>query len=434
MSCSCNASALRLFARGLVQVHRLEPAGQASALPLRGGAGPRVLASVGSGAVVATPTTQRQLLHISRTLQNSEDSVAAKTAPEHPREPTEERQANRSSAAEESLGGGNAEPQSSSRFDAKEADTETKKPRAPKKAGKKDFKKQNFDWKAFRSKDPKVRAQADFTNFDWKNWRGKAFSSEYGGINKLLNNLEKAQEQDREAVGVSPLNRDEHRKQPRNKNRAPKSSEPWESERDNDAPFVDRREHWMIQKEAIKAKFPQGWNPRKRLSPDALAGIRALNAQFPDVYTTQTLSEKFEVSPEAIRRILRSRWQPSSSEEEDRYERWHRRGKSVWQHKAAHGIKPPKRWRDEGINVDPEHRERKVWVSRTTEALLLKSREEYMQGFERSARVEEKPEEDNGSSFELSFKMKWGESSDKTKAEEQKSPSENGEIERRKAE
>ncbi|KAG6212122.1 hypothetical protein E4U50_002013 [Claviceps purpurea] len=119
------------------------------------------------------------------------------------------------------------------------------------------------------------------------------------------------------------------------------------------------KEHWQIQKEALKAKFPDGWAPRKRLSPDALAGIRALNAQFPEVYTTKTLADKFKVSPEVIRRVLKSKWAPSAEEEQDRQERWFRRGKQVWERQAALGIKPPKKWRVEGIVRDKEWHERR---------------------------------------------------------------------------
>lgn len=117
------------------------------------------------------------------------------------------------------------------------------------------------------------------------------------------------------------------------------------------------QEPWQLQKAALKEKFPDGWQPRKRLSPDALAGIRALNAQFPEIYTTEALADKFQVSSEAIRRILKSHWRPSSMEEEDRQQRWFRRGKQVWEQKAALGIKPPQRWRVEGIARDPGYHE-----------------------------------------------------------------------------
>ncbi|KAI1186699.1 hypothetical protein F5B17DRAFT_351562 [Nemania serpens] len=112
-------------------------------------------------------------------------------------------------------------------------------------------------------------------------------------------------------------------------------------------------EQWRIQKEALKEKFPEGWRPRKRLSPDALEGIRALHVQFPAQYTTEVLAKNFEVSPEAIRRILRSKWTPSPEEEIDRQERWFNRGKTIWSQMAALGKKPPRRWRREGIVREP---------------------------------------------------------------------------------
>ncbi|KAI1431813.1 hypothetical protein GGR50DRAFT_40133 [Xylaria sp. CBS 124048] len=113
------------------------------------------------------------------------------------------------------------------------------------------------------------------------------------------------------------------------------------------------KEPWKIQKEALKAKFPEGWMPRKRLSPDALEGIRALHAQFPQHYTTEVLAKNFEVTPEAIRRILKSRWKPDIDTEMDRQRRWFNRGKAIWGQLAELGKKPPRRWREEGIVRKP---------------------------------------------------------------------------------
>jgi len=113
------------------------------------------------------------------------------------------------------------------------------------------------------------------------------------------------------------------------------------------------REAWQIQKSALVEKFPEGWAPRKRLSPDALDGIRALHQQFPEEYTTEVLSKRFEVSPEAIRRILKSKWKPTTEEDIDRQSRWFKRGKQIWGHMAELGKKPPRRWRQEGVVRDP---------------------------------------------------------------------------------
>ncbi|KAF2460209.1 hypothetical protein BDY21DRAFT_334702 [Lineolata rhizophorae] len=120
--------------------------------------------------------------------------------------------------------------------------------------------------------------------------------------------------------------------------------------RENPAPEAAEREHWQIDKDALRAKFGEaGWQPRKRLSPDALEGIRALHAQDPVKFSTPVLGESFEVSPEAIRRILKSKWRPSEEEMEKRRERWEKRGEKIWQGLAEKGTKPPKKWRAAGI-------------------------------------------------------------------------------------
>lgn len=121
------------------------------------------------------------------------------------------------------------------------------------------------------------------------------------------------------------------------------------------------RETWQIQKQALSEKFgPSGWAPRKRLSPDALEGIRALHAQYPEKYTTPELAQQFAVSPEAIRRILKSKWKPNEEEEVDRRRRWDKRGEAIWSKMVEIGIKPPKKWRQMGVGKDhvPMHKRR----------------------------------------------------------------------------
>ena len=122
------------------------------------------------------------------------------------------------------------------------------------------------------------------------------------------------------------------------------------------------RESWQIQKQALAKKFGHtGWAPRKKLSPDALEGIRTLHAQYPDKYTTSILAQQFEVSPEAVRRILKSKWKPNETEEASRRQRWDNRGKLIWSRKAELGIKPPRKWRQKGIGRDqiPLHKQRR---------------------------------------------------------------------------
>lgn len=104
----------------------------------------------------------------------------------------------------------------------------------------------------------------------------------------------------------------------------------------------NKREPWQIHKEALKKKFKDGWAPPKKLSPDAIDGIRHLHATAPDQFTTPVLAEQFKVSPEAIRRILKSKWRPNEGEMEDRRRRWQRRHDRIWSQMSELGLRPKK--------------------------------------------------------------------------------------------
>ncbi|KAF2154182.1 hypothetical protein K461DRAFT_123923 [Myriangium duriaei CBS 260.36] len=121
------------------------------------------------------------------------------------------------------------------------------------------------------------------------------------------------------------------------------------------------KEPWQVQKAAIKDKLgDQTWNPRKRISPDAIAGVRSLHASDPNVYSTQRLAEYFQISPDAVRRILKSKWQPREEEAVKRRERWERRGEKKWTELAAQGVRPPKKWRERGVGKSAEG-EKPTW-------------------------------------------------------------------------
>ncbi|KAM0719680.1 hypothetical protein Q7P37_003811 [Cladosporium fusiforme] len=128
-------------------------------------------------------------------------------------------------------------------------------------------------------------------------------------------------------------------------------------------PPKPKRETWQIQKSANLNKFGNAtWQPRKRLSPDTLEGIRALHASDPSTYSTETLSSQFEVSPENIRRILKSKWRPNDEERDDRSLRWERRGVRKWTEMAKLGERPPRRWREMGVgSVKGEPDRRPEW-------------------------------------------------------------------------
>jgi hypothetical protein len=125
-----------------------------------------------------------------------------------------------------------------------------------------------------------------------------------------------------------------------------------------------QRPAWMAAKAAMKEKLNgEAWNPRKKLSPDTMEGIRHLHQSQPDKFTTPVLAEHFQVSTEAIRRILKSTWQPTDNEYESRMQRWDKRGERIWSNLVEMGIKPPKKWRQMGVGR-AERGERPVWKSR----------------------------------------------------------------------
>ena len=106
------------------------------------------------------------------------------------------------------------------------------------------------------------------------------------------------------------------------------------------------KETWQVQKTALKNKFgTEGWKPRKKLSPDTMEGIRALHTQYPEQYPTGVLAEQFAVSPEAIRRILKSKWSSNLDPEKiaERRERWAKRHDQIWDVKSQIGLRPKRK-------------------------------------------------------------------------------------------
>ncbi|KAF2036360.1 required for respiratory growth protein 9, mitochondrial [Setomelanomma holmii] len=119
---------------------------------------------------------------------------------------------------------------------------------------------------------------------------------------------------------------------------------------DDETEVLNERPAWQLQKAALKEKLGgEAWNPRKKLSPDTMEGIRHLHSTQPDRFTTPVLAEHFKVTPEAIRRILKSKWRPTDEEHEARMQRWNKRGERIWTNLVEMGVKPPKQWRNMGV-------------------------------------------------------------------------------------
>ena len=105
---------------------------------------------------------------------------------------------------------------------------------------------------------------------------------------------------------------------------------------DNYTPASDPTpSRWAQHRASMKTKFPKGWAPPHKLSRAAMDGLRVLHAHDPDTFTTPVLADKFRISPEAVRRILRGKWQPTQEqrarllERERRHRQDHMRSKRV---------------------------------------------------------------------------------------------------------
>lgn len=58
-------------------------------------------------------------------------------------------------------------------------------------------------------------------------------------------------------------------------------------------------------------KSQKNWQPFKILSREAQEGLRILHSNDPEKWNRKELAETFKMSVESVRRILRSKWQPS---------------------------------------------------------------------------------------------------------------------------
>jgi hypothetical protein len=82
---------------------------------------------------------------------------------------------------------------------------------------------------------------------------------------------------------------------------------------------------------SLKKAFPEGWSPPRKISREAMDGLRELHSFDPELFTTPVLADKFRISPEAVRRILKSKWVPTR-EQLTRYAERER------QHKKRHVV------------------------------------------------------------------------------------------------
>ncbi|KAK6535341.1 Required for respiratory growth protein 9 mitochondrial [Orbilia ellipsospora] len=117
---------------------------------------------------------------------------------------------------------------------------------------------------------------------------------------------------------------------------------------------------WQRHKDAVRDKLGGSqWKPFSRLSPAAVATLKQLKAENKGM-KVEEFAPIFKISPDAMRRILRSKWTPTAKEEESRMERWKKRGDQVWQ-----------KWADDGM---VETRESKLQKRERKEMTIMERR------------------------------------------------------------
>ncbi|EEQ38411.1 putative protein required for respiratory growth [Clavispora lusitaniae] len=96
---------------------------------------------------------------------------------------------------------------------------------------------------------------------------------------------------------------------------------------------------WVKRDEALRRRYGK-WNPTRKLSRQQINDIRNLKLQYPAMKTKQ-LADFFSINPESIRRILKSKWEPTEEELEDINRRAEKR-KLASQEKKAERIQQVK--------------------------------------------------------------------------------------------
>lgn len=90
---------------------------------------------------------------------------------------------------------------------------------------------------------------------------------------------------------------------------------------------------WIKREEALERRYGK-WNPTRKLSLQQMNDIRALSEQMPNLRTVD-FATYYNISPEAIRRILKSKWVPSDKDEGKIIKRKEKRKEERLQAKTA---------------------------------------------------------------------------------------------------
>jgi len=76
------------------------------------------------------------------------------------------------------------------------------------------------------------------------------------------------------------------------------------------------RKDWSAVRQKYKELYPNGWQPQKKLTRYQMDYLRSLRTDFPSEWTITKLSTSFGISHSAVKRILKSKFEPSQEVQE----------------------------------------------------------------------------------------------------------------------
>ncbi|KAH9855339.1 hypothetical protein C2E23DRAFT_901698 [Lenzites betulinus] len=115
-------------------------------------------------------------------------------------------------------------------------------------------------------------------------------------------------------------------------------------------------QEFAAHRKTMQRKFPEGWAPPRKISREAMDSVRSLHAIDPGRFSTPILAERFHISKEAVRRILKSKWEPTR-DEKVRLAAKEREARSQWKMQKRDAERQKHEATQEEYRIEPEERQ-----------------------------------------------------------------------------
>lgn len=110
--------------------------------------------------------------------------------------------------------------------------------------------------------------------------------------------------------------------------------------RESDREHAKNAPAWVKREQSHKKRYGS-WNPTRKLTRQQITEIRELKQRIPTIKTVQ-IADVFQINPENIRRILKSKWTPTEGELEDIEKRTEKRKAKKRETKSTEKVRAPR--------------------------------------------------------------------------------------------